>query len=151
MQSFLDTRKGILVHAIRIKITWLVLVYNSLLNYGLLLLPLFMLSCYACMWMLERLNPYFLREPRKLHKDMKYSLSFTKTVSYTWILIFPSFEVDICIQRALPRGVTVFFFLFTYFEDPIVTLLTFLEKDKMKYIFFISVMIILSLWLHIIY
>ena len=62
-----------------------------------------------CMWTLERLSPYGLRERGKLDKELKYTFSLGETAWYTWSLIFPTFEFEMRPKSVGTRCITVCF------------------------------------------
>ena len=61
-----------------------------------------------CMWMLERLSPYGLRERGKRNKD-NCTFSLEETMWFTWSLILSSFDVEIRPKSTGTRCIAVCF------------------------------------------
>ena len=80
-QSFIDTGIGILVnvqrHHNRKILTSISAPFTVELRIEIIILIHVVL---LCMWMLERLSPYGLRERAKLDKDLKYTFSLGETM-----------------------------------------------------------------------
>ena len=62
-----------------------------------------------CLWTLERLSPYGLRERAKLDKELKYTFSLRETVWYIWSLMSPSFGFEMRPKSVGTRCLTVCF------------------------------------------
>ena len=109
-QSFIDTGIGVLVkvqrHRHRKILTGFSAPFTVALWIGIIILIHVVL---LCMWTLERLSPYGLRERAKLDKDLKYTFSLGETIWYTWSLILPSFEFEMRSKSVGTRCVTVCF------------------------------------------
>ena len=94
-ESFMNTGIGVLVkvdrHHHRNKLAAFIAPFTVALWIGIIIIIHVVL---LCMWTLERLSPYGLREQRKLDEDLKYTFSLGETGWYTLGLIFPTFQAE---------------------------------------------------------